>query len=63
MIPMAIMIPVEMYPIPDGATEQDRLDMFNEYKRRLAKANPHLMNPDGTQKSLWQSIKRLFNKR
>ncbi len=47
-------------PIPEGATEEDRRRMFNEYKAELVRLNPGHFNADGTQKTLWQAIKYLF---
>jgi len=49
-------------PIPEGATEEDRLRMFEEYKSELIKFNPRHFNADGTVKTLWQSFMNLFGK-
>ena len=49
-------------PIPDGATKEERRKMYEEYKALLIRSNPHLMNPDGTFKSFWQSIKYSFKR-
>ncbi len=57
---MARVIIPEMKKIPDGATDADRLQMFNEHKAELVRLNPGHFNPDGTVKTVWQSIKGVF---
>lgn len=47
-------------PIPAGATKEDRHQMFEDYKKELARLNPHLMNADGTRKTFMQRIRHLF---
>jgi len=47
-------------PIPDGATKEDRQRMFDEHKADLIRLNPNHFNADGTQKTMWQWLKRLF---
>lgn len=58
---MARVILPQMRPIPDGATRDDRVRMYEEYRLNMARLNPHLMNPDGTNKSFWQRFKCIFS--
>ena len=57
---MATVYIPKMKPVPDGASDEDRQRMFDEYKADLARLNPGLFNADGTQKTLWQRLKGLF---
>jgi hypothetical protein len=47
-------------PIPEGATKEERIAMFNEYKKEAISMNPNAFNKDGTVKTTWQMIKGLF---
>lgn len=50
----------KMRPVPEGATDEDRRRMYNEYKAELIKLNPNSFNDDGTVKTVWQRIFGLF---
>jgi len=49
-------------PIPEGATEEDRKRMFQEYREELRRLNPHMHNPDGSLKddNVWGWLFALF---
>jgi len=51
-----------MTPVPDGATKADRERMFEEWKAELGELNPHLFNPNGSQKTFWQYLTRIFKR-
>lgn len=59
---MARAIIPPMKPIPAGATKEDRERLFLEHRAELVALNPHMFNPDGSVKSFWQSLKKLFKK-
>ena len=56
---MQVRIP-PLKPIPEGATEQDRRNLFNEHVAELRRLNPGRFNPDGSVITLWQALKGLF---
>jgi len=51
---------VPLIPIPEGATEEERLELFEEWKRQFAQANPGHFNSDGSRITIWQQIKNLW---
>lgn len=60
---MAILIVPPFHNIPPDATREDRERMFEEWKAELARSNPHLYHPDGSQRSLWSCLRYLFGGR
>lgn len=57
---MARVIIPPMPPVPEGATQELRDQMREEYKAELMALNPGHFNPDGSLKSPWQMLKGLF---
>lgn len=49
-----------MRKIAEGATNEEREKMFEEYKKELIKLNPSKFNSDGSVKTLWQSFSSLM---
>jgi len=48
---MHVIIP-EMQKVPEGATQEDRQKMYDDYCAEMASLNPRHFNPDGSQKSI-----------
>jgi len=52
---------LDIPPVPENATKEDRQRMFDEYKTKMIKMNPGRFNADGSIKSFWQWLKEIFN--
>jgi hypothetical protein len=50
-------------PVPDNASDEVRLAMFDSYKKELVRLNPKKFNADGTRKTFFQTIKQFLNDR
>ena len=48
------MILPEIKRIPEGATKEDRIKMFNDYKKLLAALNPGHFHANGEHKKWWR---------
>jgi hypothetical protein len=51
---MAKIYTPDVVPVPEGATKEDRLRMYEEYRKELFRLNPHLCNPDGSRRTIFQ---------
>lgn len=49
---MSVIIP-PMKPIPEGATREDRVRMYDEHVAELRRLNPQHFNADGSLKPMW----------
>lgn len=45
--------------VPEGATKETRIQMFEDYKSELMRMNPGRFNNDGSIRTIWQAIKEL----
>ena len=59
---MAFVYIPEIKKVPEGATKEERIKMFNEYKEDLIRCNPNSFNEDGTVRTFWQVLKYTFIK-
>jgi hypothetical protein len=49
-----------MKKIPAGATEEEIVKAYAEYRAEIVRMNPNAFNPDGSLKTFRQSFKSLF---
>lgn len=49
-----------MIPVPEGASDSERLAMFEEYKSELIRINPGIYNEDGSVKTILQRMRAHF---
>jgi len=59
---MAFVYIPEIKKVPEGATKEERIKMFNEYKEDLIRCNPNFFNEDGTVRTFWKVLKYTFIK-
>ena len=59
---MAFVYIPEIKKVPEGATKEERIKMFNEYKEDLIRCNPNSFNEDGTVRTFWKVLKYTFIK-
>lgn len=53
---------VPLIPIPPGATEEERLELFKRWTALQHAANPHMYRPDGSQRSTGALLLNLFRR-
>ena len=52
----------KMVRVPEGATQVDRVRMFQEHCAKIIKSNSHILNADGSNKSIWRVLFRRRNR-
>ena len=60
---MAYIYLPKLKKVPEGATKEERLRMFEECKKELVSCNPNYFNENGTQKTFLGVLGATFLKR
>lgn len=50
------MIVIPFYKYREGATLEERMVVYEQWRRDMAKANPGYFYPDGTRRGFWKSL-------